>query len=63
MHVEHGRGEFFGGDAELRARVGGAGRFENIDAQQQISAAVGDGTGRWVFRTTGILPVSATLNS
>src|SRR5205823_3797595 len=43
VHVEDGGGEIFGGDAELGARVGGAGGFEDVDAEEEVGAAVGDG--------------------
>jgi hypothetical protein len=45
VEIEHGAGVLRRGDAELLARIDGAGGLENVQTQQQVGAPVGNGAG------------------
>jgi hypothetical protein len=48
VEVDDGAGSVFVGDAELLAGVGGARRFQDVDTEEEVCFAVGDGAGRGV---------------
>ena len=52
--VQHCGGAVFVGHAKLFARIHSPGGFEDVDTEEQVGAAVGDGTGCISRRTNGL---------